>query len=823
MRFFRFIKKELLYAGLSKEEFELVREPVNERNRKSITSWSCGWGLFWFTSLFLFSAPEYAKPWVVFLISFFISIITALVASLLIKRYKWLLFPTMYLYVLTVFGTGIGLSVTQPDKRIATVMAVATITPTFFIDRTIATICTEITAIIIYVVLGKLFIDPEVFSWGLETLILFSFAGIFSGHIINKSRFERFVYADSAERLAEIADSANEAKSRFLANISHEIRTPINAVLGMDEMILRECDDPEIVNYAENIKTAGNTLRGLINDILDFSKIEAGRMEIIPVDYDLSSVINDLVNMVATRADDKGLELKLNIDNDIPKFLNGDEVRVKQIITNILTNAVKYTEKGSVTFTIGYERSEKETDCVILKVSVKDTGIGIREEDMEKLFAKFERIEEERNRKIEGTGLGMSITRSLLEMMGSTLKVDSVYGEGSDFHFDIKQKVVRWDVIGDYEASYKEHISKHEKYKESFIAPDARILVVDDNPMNLVVFKSLIKQTQIKIDTAEDGDIGIHLSRDVLYDIIFIDHLMPGKDGIEVLHQIKSEPSNPNLNTPYICLTANAISGAKEQYLKEGFDDYIAKPIDPLDLEEMLIRLLPDEKITKTAQNRSDKSKVVIKDDLEFLKGQSIIDVDSGIKNNGSKEAYLSTLQMVYEECGRSLEEIDRFYSERDMKNYTIKIHALKSTARIIGAIGIGEDAQALENAGKEMDIGYIDEHHEAFMEKYKLLKKLLKPKFELEPEQISQNKGKPEADPSLMKSVFVELLSAAGKSDREMIMSIFKEMEEFCIPTEYKGLYGNLKTAAENSEYDTIKDLLNTAVIIDAKKEVHR
>ena len=594
-------------------------------------------------------------------------------------------------------------------------------------------------------------------------------------------------------------------------------------MLGMDEMILRECDDPEIVNYAENIKTAGNTLRGLINDILDFSKIEAGRMEIIPVDYDLSSVINDLVNMVATRADDKGLELKLNIDNDIPKFLNGDEVRVKQIITNILTNAVKYTEKGSVTFTIGYERSEKETDCVILKVSVKDTGIGIREEDMEKLFAKFERIEEERNRKIEGTGLGMSITRSLLEMMGSTLKVDSVYGEGSDFHFDIKQKVVRWDVIGDYEASYKEHISKHEKYKESFIAPDARILVVDDNPMNLVVFKSLIKQTQIKIDTAEDGDIGIHLSRDVLYDIIFIDHLMPGKDGIEVLHQIKSEPSNPNLNTPYICLTANAISGAKEQYLKEGFDDYIAKPIAPLDLEEMLIRLLPDEKITKTAQNRSDKSKVVIKDDLEFLKGQSIIDVDSGIKNNGSKEAYLSTLQMVYEECGRSLEEIDRFYSERDMKNYTIKIHALKSTARIIGAIGIGEDAQALENAGKEMDIGYIDEHHEAFMEKYKLLKKLLKPKFELEPEQISQNKGKPEADPSLMKSVFVELLSAAGKSDREMIMSIFKEMDEFCIPTEYKGLYGNLKTAAENSEYDTIKDLLNTAVIIDAKKEVHR
>ena len=295
--------------------------------------------------------------------------------------------------------------------------------------------------------------------------------------------------------MSERAIAANEAKSSFLSNMSHEIRTPINAVLGMNEMILRECEDKNILEYSNSIMTAGNTLLGLINDILDFSKIESGKMEIIAVDYDLSTVINDLVTMIQSKADSKGLSLALDISSDTPKMLSGDEVRIKQIITNLLTNAVKYTEKGCVKFCIKFEKIPNDPENVFLDISVSDTGIGIKKEDMEKLFTEFDRIEEERNRKIEGTGLGMSITKRLLEMMGSSLEVESVYGMGSKFSFRLKQKVVVWNELGDYETAYKEALDNRKKYREKFKAPTAEILVVDDTPVNLLVFRNLLKQT----------------------------------------------------------------------------------------------------------------------------------------------------------------------------------------------------------------------------------------------------------------------------------------------------------------------------------------
>ncbi len=319
---------------------------------------------------------------------------------------------------------------------------------------------------------------------------------------IDKEKRERERLIDASER----AVAASEAKSAFLSNMSHEIRTPINAVLGMNEMILRECDDKNILGYSESIRTAGSTLLGLINDILDFSKIEAGKMEIIPVDYDLSSVINDLVNMIQMKADAKGLRLEFEISREVPKQLHGDEVRIKQIVTNILTNAVKYTEKGKVTLCIDYGKIPDEEDSIMLNVAVKDTGIGIKKEDMKKLFSEFDRIEEKRNRNVEGTGLGMSITKRLLEMMGSSLQVESKYGEGSKFFFSLKQTVVKWEELGDYEAAYKAALASREKYHEKFRAPQAEILVVDDTPMNLEVFKNLLKQTEIKIETAGSGE-----------------------------------------------------------------------------------------------------------------------------------------------------------------------------------------------------------------------------------------------------------------------------------------------------------------------------
>ena len=445
------------------------------------------------------------------------------------------------------------------------------------------------------------------------------------------------LYMNKTAAESERAKAESNAKSAFLSNMSHEIRTPINAILGMNEMILRECEDENILEYSENVRTAGSTLLGIVNDILDFSKIEAGKMEIIPVDYDLSTVLNDLVNMIQTRADDKGLLLKLEFDRGIPKLLHGDEVRLKQVITNILTNAVKYTEKGSVTFGVTYEKTGD--DSIDLKVWIKDTGIGIKPQDMEKLFGEFQRIEEERNRHVEGTGLGMSITRRLLEMMNSSLKVESVYGEGSTFSFILTQKVVKWDALGDYEAAYKASLSHHKKYREKFTAPDAAVLMVDDTPMNLTVFKSLLKLTGIRIDTATSGDEGLALARKNEYDIIFLDHMMPEKDGIETLHEMQSWEDYPNKGTKKVCLTANAISGAREQYLAAGFDNYLTKPIDSAKLEEMLLEYLPKHKILASDAAQSEPA-AADNDDIipQFVRDIAEIDIEAGIRNNGDAE-----------------------------------------------------------------------------------------------------------------------------------------------------------------------------------------
>ena len=393
------------------------------------------------------------------------------------------------------------------------------------------------------------------------------------------------------------AIAANEAKSAFLSNMSHEIRTPINAVMGMNEMILRKSDDPEILAYSENIKTAGGTLLGIINDILDISKIESGKIDIIPVEYDTFKIIYNLVNMIKTRAEAKNLDLRVDIDSSLPGVLYGDEVRIKQVITNILTNAVKYTDRGFVTFQIKCEERLPESDKVVLRVAVIDTGIGIREEDMDRLFSKFERVDEIRNRNIEGTGLGLSITKNLLEMMGSELHVESVYGEGSTFWFLLEQDVVSWDELGDYPELHRSYTISRNSYKERLKAPDARILIVDDYPLNLDVIKGLLERTLITVDTARNGTQGLKLTDENKYDVIFLDHMMPGKDGIETLHELRSSYGNPNSKVPAICLTANAVAGAREGYIAEGFDDYLTKPVDSERLEELLIKYLPKEKI----------------------------------------------------------------------------------------------------------------------------------------------------------------------------------------------------------------------------------
>lgn len=626
----------------------------------------------------------------------------------------------------------------------------------------------------------------------------------------------------SREALMDIsakATAASNAKSAFLSQMSHEIRTPINTVLGMNEMILRESKERQTLDYAENIRTAGTSLMTIINDVLDFSKIEAGKMEILPAEYDLSSMVHDLMNMIKPMADAKGLSLILEISADTPKLLRGDEVRIKQVITNLLTNAVKYTKKGCVTFAIGYKQHDERQ--ALLHVSVKDTGQGIREEDLPKLFDQYERVNEMENRYVEGTGLGLAITRRLLEMMGSTLEVESVYKLGSHFHFTLQQEVIAWDPIGDCKAAHKDHLTPHSSYHEKFNAPDANVLVVDDDQLNTVVFRNLLKKTGVRIDTAYSGDEALSMTREKKYDIIFLDHMMPEKDGIETLKEMRSRKNDPNKETPAICLTANAVSGAREQYLSYGFNDYLTKPINPGKLEQILMTYLSSERILErtedeppvnedspekkpAASNTSDKFPLL----PDSLKQATEIDVAVGLENNGGEEYYLEALKLYADGTDKYAEEISSFMAAGDIENATTKIHALKSTSRIIGAIELGERAQELENAGKAGDRNTLEREVPDFLKRYLELGHSLKPLLEASTEEPAENL--PEISPEELKEAFGEILAFAGKCDSYNIDVILKELQDFQIPHEEQERFNTLLEAASNFDFERIKVILS-------------
>ncbi len=428
------------------------------------------------------------------------------------------------------------------------------------------------------------------FYWHSIILIIFILIATYfvSGNIIDlldekTNALEKAV--ESANVAQRQADAANRSKSVFLSNMSHEIRTPINAVLGMDEMILRESSESEILGYANDIKSSGQALLSIINDILDFSKIESGRMELINAAYHPGKMIHDIEIMISAKAKEKGLDFSVDVASDIPCSLLGDELRIRQILINLLTNAVKYTDKGKVNLSVCGQK--KSDEIYALKFEVKDTGRGIKEEDIKKLFTPFMRIEEEKNRSIEGTGLGMSITMQLLSMMGSELGVESTYGEGSTFSCEIAQQILDATEIGSYKDSIAVQKNKAEGYKATFTAPDKKVLVVDDVMLNVKVVKGLLKKTQIQVDEAYSGAEALEKLAEAKYDALFIDHMMPEMDGIELLEELKAS-GGMNVDTPAIALTANAIAGMKEFYLDCGFDGYLSKPIIPAELESTL-------------------------------------------------------------------------------------------------------------------------------------------------------------------------------------------------------------------------------------------
>ncbi len=391
------------------------------------------------------------------------------------------------------------------------------------------------------------------------------------------------------EKEKQTAIAASESKAEFLANMSHEIRTPINTVIGMNEMILRENENDEIEEYAYNIKSASQMLLSLINDVLDFSKIEAGKLQIVENNYYLADMLNDIVLSTQIRTKQKSLELKVEVDEAMPTVLRGDDIRIKQILNNLLSNAVKYTEQGSITFTAKCERDENVFKLVL---SVADTGIGIKKEDMEKLFASFQRLELDKNRYIEGTGLGLNITEQLVKIMNGRISVSSEYGKGSCFTVCIPQQVINNEAMGPLEQKRRSIAKKSDAKQSTLYIPQCKILAVDDTKMNLAVVKALLKRTGAQLDLASSGNECLELTKEKKYDLILMDHMMPEPDGIQTLHMIQEDSDNANQDTPIVVLTANVIAGMKEQYLQEGFVDYLAKPIDVERLENVLGKYL---------------------------------------------------------------------------------------------------------------------------------------------------------------------------------------------------------------------------------------
>ena len=601
------------------------------------------------------------------------------------------------------------------------------------------------------------------------------------------------------------AERANSAKTRFLANISHEIRTPINTIMGMDEMILRENaqDVPKgyfmaMINYALDIRNATETLLGLINDLLDISKIESGKMHLVEQEYDIQEQLRSIVSMIRVKSTEKELMFDVVVDELIPKRLYGDDGKIKQIVLNLLTNAVKYTQKGGVILSVSMD--ERHDDIAKLRFSVKDTGIGVKEEDMDKLFTAYERLDEQKNSGIQGTGLGLDISRRFTELMGGTLVCESVYGEGSEFILRLDQKIVDPTPTG----IFMEHDDSTAKgpYIPKFVAPDADILVVDDNPMNLNVIKGLLKATKMFVTTASSGPDCLEKMKTTKFNVVLLDHMMPGMDGIETVGHIRE--TDPDI--PVYALTANATAG-EEFYKSKGFTGYLSKPIDSVALEKAIMKHLPEEIMFKPEQTDAVADLESMPEELNWIYDVKEINVDEGIKNSGGISQFIFSLKMFLDTIDGNAKVINDAYEAGDIRLYTIKVHALKSSFRIIGALEMSKLAESLENAGNKDDKEYIDKYTDDLLKDYMEFKDKLS---RLDSEDREDDSDKQEISKDELEDAYGALREMIPQMDYDAVEMILDQLKEYRLPKEDKDKMSEMAKKLKVFDWEGMEALID-------------
>ena len=533
-------------------------------------------------------------------------------------------------------------------------------------------------------------------------------------------KYQTYVYEKQKREILK----ANKVKNDFLANMSHEVRTPINAILGYNEMIMKESRESQTAEYALNVQLAAHTLLSQMNDIFDLNVLEKREVVLKNESYSVIELLQDVLTYPEYCAEKKGLEFCLDIEETIPQMLKGDVARLTQILDNLLSNAVKYTKEGKIEIHFGWE-SLSDTQG-FLTVCIKDTGIGMKQEDVEKISESFVRFDGQQTRNIQGIGLGLTIVTRLLNLMDSGLTAESEFGKGSTFSFRLQQKIADASPIGVYTGKGKQSLTAQSE--DVFEAPDASVLVVDDNQMNLDLLKGILRPTRMQVDTATNGAEALESIRKKHYDIIFMDHMMPVMDGLEALQQMKKEKLDEN--TPVVVLTANAVGDVREQYLAVGFDDYLSKPVQSRQLFAMIKKFLP-EKMSSPVQESFEGQQNYMEQEKSFgqqsfLERLRFLDAAIGMEYCCNSEEFYKEMLESYLAADKS-EEADKLYREENWEKYRILVHALKSTSLSVGAVTVSEEAKKLEMAAKEDDIGYIKANHESVMRQYRELLTALK------------------------------------------------------------------------------------------------